>query len=144
MLTGMEVKEIKEVKEAKTGRELDNPGESLEFWTCGCTVVGSVALINVRCINCGNVFKKVGKKNKMPGHKKGKFESVKIEPVNNIQTLFSETEEPAPCQRCNDKGEIKVFTQEWDRIKSHTSPCPVCRSQEWLDWSACRRVLGER
>lgn len=80
----------------------------------------------------------------MPGHKKGKLENVKIELVNNIQSLFSENEEAAPCHRCNDKGEIKVFTQEWDRIKSHTSPCPVCRSQEWLGWSAGRRIIGEK
>ncbi|MCL6611543.1 MAG: hypothetical protein K6T66_08395 [Peptococcaceae bacterium] len=132
MLTGIEINEVKP------------RSEGLEIWTCGCTVVGSVTSINVRCISCGNVFKKVGKKNKMQVQKKGKIESVKIELVNNIQTLFSEAGQPAPCERCGDSGEIKVFTQEWDRIKSHMSPCPVCRSQEWLDWSAGRRLVGEK
>ncbi len=144
MLTGIEFKEIKEVKGVKSGRDLDRLGESLEIWTCGCTVVGSVTSINARCINCGNVFKKVDKKNKITGQKKGKIESVKIELVNDMQTLFLETAETVPCQSCGDSGEVKVFTQEWDRIKSHMSPCPVCRSQEWLDWSAGRRLVGKK
>lgn len=138
MLTGLEV------KDAKSGKDIDGQSQNLEIWTCGCTVVGSVAPVSARCTGCGNVFKKVGKKEKMSGQKKGKIENVKIELVNNIQTLFSGNEEAAPCQRCEDAGEIKVFTQEWDRIKSHTAPCPACRSQEWLDWSEGRRIVVEK
>ena len=136
MHTGVEIKEMKDMEEVQSGNE------SLEIWTCGCTAVGSVTPINVRCVNCSSVFKKVGKKSKMSGQKKTKNETVKIELVNNIQTLYSGKEEIVPCERCNDREEIKVFTQEWDRIKSHQSPCPVCRSQEWLDWSAGRRLVG--
>lgn len=137
MLTGAEI---------KSGRDLDRSIENrnLEIWTCGCTVVGSVAPINMRCISCGNVLKKMSKRNKVSAHKQGKIENAKIELVNNIQTLFTETGEAIPCQRCDNSGEVKVFTQEWDRIKSHSAPCPVCRSQEWLDWSAGKRILKEK
>lgn len=135
MLTGAEV---------KSDRALDRSGDNLEIWSCGCTMIGSVAKINVRCLSCGNVFKKIGGKNKMPGHKKAKIENIKMELVSNTQALFPAVEEAASCQRCNDSGEIKVFTQEWDRIKSHLAPCPVCYSQEWLDWSAGKRIVGER
>jgi len=131
MLTGVE---------AKAGN-IERQSDSLEIWTCGCTVVGSVSSISVRCLSCGNSFKKVNKKNKLAAPKKGKLESVKIELVNNIKTVISEGGDQAPCPRCEDAGEVKVFTQEWDRIKSHLSPCPVCRSQEWLDWSAGRRIV---
>lgn len=129
--------------EAKSGIDLEGSG-NLEIWTCGCAVVGSVTPINACCNNCGNAFKKVSKKNKMPDRKKGKSEKVKIELVNNIQTLFTEAGDEPQCERCNGAGEIKVFTQEWDRIKSHMSPCPACHSREWLDWSAGRRIVGEK
>lgn len=67
-----------------------------------------------------------------------------MELVENTQTLFPEIGEKDPCQNCNNKGEIKVYTQEWDRIKSHMAPCPLCYSQEWLDWSAGKRIMEEK
>ncbi|MHB8917799.1 MAG: hypothetical protein ACYC4H_07230 [Desulfocucumaceae bacterium] len=134
MLTGVDV---------KSGGELGRPGSSLEIWTCGCTAVGSVTSINARCISCGNVFNKTSKKNKLPDRKKGKTENVRIELVNNIQTLTDAGEE-VHCPQCEGSGEIKVFTQEWDRIKSHMSPCPSCRSGEWLDWLSGKRIVGEK
>ncbi|MCL6479219.1 MAG: hypothetical protein K6T65_12560 [Peptococcaceae bacterium] len=127
--------------ETKSDRALNKPGGNLEIWSCGCTVIGGAAQINVRCLSCGNVFKKAGGRNKMAGLKKVKTDNNRMELVSNIQALFPAAEEAASCQHCNDAGEIKVFTQEWDRIKSHMAPCPVCYSQEWLDWSAGKRIV---
>lgn len=63
-----------------------------------------------------------------------------MELVNN-QTLFPDPAEEAPCERCGNTGKVKIYTQEWDMIKSHTAPCPMCFSQEWLDWSAGKRLV---
>lgn len=129
---------------AKPGKGLDGAVGGLEIWACGCTVVGSLAPVNIRCVTCGNILKKMNSRSKMPGNKQVKTENAKIELVNKIQTLIAETGDAVLCQRCDNSGEIKVFTQEWDRIKSHAAPCPVCRSREWTDWSADRRVLKEK
>ncbi|MCL4440975.1 MAG: hypothetical protein M1609_10435 [Firmicutes bacterium] len=128
--------------EIKPAGSWDIPGDNVDSWSCGCTVVGTIAPLNARCLYCGGVFKKVPKKKN--SHKRGKTESAKIELVENNQTLFPEIEEKVPCQRCSNDGEIKVYTQEWDRIKSHMVPCPMCYSQEWLDWSAGRRIIEEK
>lgn len=130
--------------ETKSGRSLDTPAENPEVWTCGCTLVGGVSQVNAQCLACGNVFKKVGSKSKMSGHKKAKIENIKkIELVSTTQAMFP-AEDALPCERCNDTGEIKVYTQEWDMIKSHMAPCPVCCSQEWMDWSAGKRLVKEK
>ena len=119
-------------------------GDNIETWTCGCTVIGGISPINARCMTCGGVFKKVPKKKS--GYRKGKLENVKMELINSAPPLFNEPEieEAEPCQHCDSVGEIKVFTQEWDRIKSHLAPCPQCYSQEWLDWSAGRRIIENK
>lgn len=129
----------------KTAGDWERIADSLETWSCGCTVIGSVSTIHAKCISCGGTFKRISKK-KVPGQKKGKAENLKMELVSKTQTLFMDldSEEKALCQRCDNSGEVKVFTQEWDRIKSHSAPCPLCCSQEWLDWSAGKRVIGER
>ncbi|MFZ5645398.1 MAG: hypothetical protein ACOY46_17655 [Bacillota bacterium] len=128
---------MKSGAETKPAANWDRPGDNAETWSCGCTVVGTTSPINVRCLTCGGVFKRVSKRKN--GSKRGK-----IELVENSQPLFSEIEENVPCQRCNNSGEIKIYTQEWDRIKSHMVPCPMCYSQEWLDWSAGKRIIEEK
>jgi Zn finger protein HypA/HybF involved in hydrogenase expression len=118
------------------------PGDNVDTWSCGCTVVATIAPLNARCLGCGGTFKKVPRKKS--GSKRGKTESPKIELVESPQALFPEIEEKVHCQRCSNSGEIKVFTQEWDRIKSHMVPCPMCYSQEWLDWSAGKRIIEDK
>lgn len=129
----------------KTAGDWERIADSLETWSCGCTVIGSVSAIHAKCMNCGGAFKKIPRK-KVSGQKKGKVESLKMELVSKPHALFMDLdiEEKALCQRCDNSREVKVFTQEWDMIKSHTAPCPLCCSQEWLDWSAGKRILGER
>lgn len=128
--------------EIKSAGSWDIFGDNVDSWSCGCTVVGTIAPLNARCLDCGGVFKKVPKKKS--GHKREKTESPRIELVENTQPLLSEIEEKVLCQRCDNSGEIKVYTQEWDRIKSHMVPCPMCYSQEWLEWSAGRRIIEEK
>ncbi|MFZ5651941.1 MAG: hypothetical protein ACOY4I_13980 [Bacillota bacterium] len=130
---------------AKTAGDWERIADSLETWSCGCTVIGSVSTIHAKCISCGSTFKRVSRK-KVSGQKKGKVENLKMELVSKTQTLFADLdiEEKALCQRCDNLREVKVFTQEWDRIKSHLAPCPLCCSQEWLDWSAGKRIMVER
>lgn len=125
--------------ETKTAGSLDVTGET---WSCGCTVVATIAPLNARCLDCGGAFKKVPKKKS--GARRSKTENPKIELVETTQTLFPEIEERVQCQRCSSAGEIKVYTQEWDMIKSHMVPCPLCHSQEWLDWSAGKRILEDK
>lgn len=130
--------------EIKSSGDWERLGDNLETWSCGCTLIGSISSINVRCNNCGGVFKKIARKK--AGTKKGKVENLKMELVNNTPALFTEPEieEKVPCVRCDSSMEVKVFTQEWDRIKSHVAPCPMCCTQEWLDWSAGKRIMGEK
>ena len=125
----------------KSAGSWDLSGDSVDSWSCGCTVVGTIAPLNARCLDCGGVFKKVPKKKN--SHKKVKTENPRIELVES-HTPFPEIEENISCQCCSNSGEIKVYTQEWDRIKSHMVPCPMCYSQEWLDWSAGRRIIEEK
>jgi DNA-directed RNA polymerase subunit RPC12/RpoP len=125
-----------DAKKTKKNEIVAKTSGVLGIWSCGCTTIGCVTPVNIRCIKCGNEFKKVSKKNNM---NKTKAEKAKIELV---QTMYSEEGDGINCQRCGDTGETKVFTQEWDMIKSHMSPCPDCRSQEWLEWSDGKRLVG--
>ncbi|MCQ2559418.1 MAG: hypothetical protein MJ157_01700 [Clostridia bacterium] len=50
---------------------------------------------------------------------------------------------PKDCLHCAGQGWIKTYIQEWDRIRCHNAPCPVCHKQRWLEWSAGKWVVDE-
>ncbi len=54
-----------------------------------------------------------------------------------------ETLLPEDCLHCAGQGWIKTYIQEWDRIRCHNAPCPVCHKQRWLEWSADKWVVDE-
>ena len=128
---------------AKSLEDINRSANSREAWTCGCTTVRCAAVLNARCTVCDKVFEKVSKK-KMLSIKKVKVDTIKIGLVNNRLFAKPETAETVVCRHCDNFGEVKVFTQEWDMIKSHVAPCPICFSHEWLSWSEGRRIVQER
>lgn len=126
----------------KTGKDIKlGSDEVLEIWTCGCTAVGSVTPVDIKCVKCENSFKKVAQKSPSSIHKKSKNDSGRFELVNNIQSLYSEGVDVPFCKKCGDLGQVKIYTQEWDRIKSHMSPCSECHPQEWLVWLEGKRIV---
>lgn len=120
-----------------TGAELLS---DLETLSCGCTVISSATSVKASCITCGNLFEKIDEK-KLNNPKRGKNENCKIELVNKPAFLPPDVEEIPVCKSCYNSGEIKVFTQEWDRIKSHAVPCPLCDSNKWIAWSEGKRLV---
>lgn len=121
-----------------TGAELLS---DLETLSCGCTVISSATSVKASCNTCGNLFVKIDEK-KLNIHKKAKSENCKIELVNkSASSPLDIIEEISGCQSCYNSGEVKVYTQEWDRIKSHAVPCPMCDSSNWTAWSEGKRLV---
>ncbi|GBF33042.1 hypothetical protein DCCM_2139 [Desulfocucumis palustris] len=108
-------------------------------WSCGCTTIFGPAQLKAECLICGGTFVRIGQKqaNHAP--------RVSISSGEKILELVTDSggeESPGTkCDRCTGQGWIKAYTQEWDRIKCHHAPCPVCQAREWLDWSADKRLM---
>ncbi len=71
------------------------------------------------------------------------LKDVQVEPVEKVQAEEEEIILPENCLYCTRTGWMKVYIQEWDRIRCHNAPCPVCHKQEWLKWSADKWLVDE-
>jgi len=130
--------------EVKAGESRVKTGDNLEAWSCGCSTVVSMTPVHAKCTSCGNIFNKISKKKLRDG--KGKVEKLRIEMIGKARAFYSEAVQELvnDCERCDGTGQIRVYNQEWDRIKSYMAPCPMCRSQEWSEWSAGKRIIQEK
>lgn len=127
--------------EVKAGQNRAKPGDNLEAWSCGCSTVVGITTIHAKCTSCGNVFNRISKK-KLKDHR-GK--PLRIDLISKAGAFFGNLDQDhADCRRCEGTGQVKVYNQEWDRIKSNMAPCPMCRSQEWIEWSAGKRLIQEK
>lgn len=103
-------------------------------WTCGCTTVVCSGDVNAKCLKCGNPFIRVIGEGRGNQAEKQRSEEAPVK-------LMAPVVEVPECERCTGTGSIRAYTQEWDRIKCHQVPCPMCRPREWTDWLANKKIL---
>lgn len=126
------------------------------YYSCGCTIISCDLDMDIEayCLKCGNIFSlfqeennktktkaKASKNNKEKKSSKSDEKTLELVP-NNLEDGGNNLSNTG-CLDCKDKGWIKVFTQEWDRIKCHHAPCPKCHPEDWDKWSLNRWIIQE-